>query len=185
MKYKKIYNEIFSNNIEYNNHIIDRDRYNFAINEVINKNYKKIIDISSGRGYYIKYLMEHDKTIDITSTDISKFNDIDIRFIELDLVNKEDYLKLNPQYDFLTCLDVLEHIEEEYIDQVLEFLSNIATNFCFSIANHSDIQKGVELHLIQKNKEWWDNKLNNYFTIYNSYSIYNNRLYCYILKSKV
>lgn len=184
MKYEEIYENVFNNKPNYNVHISDKDRYDFVIEEVIFNKYKKIIDISSGRGYFIKYLSELKQDIDITSTDIKKFNNIDVKFIELNLTQKSDYLKFVEKYDHLSCMDVLEHIEEKYIDDILQFFCTLSNKFCFTIANHSDVQNGVELHLIQKDVEWWNNVLSKYFIIKKDFKKYNDRLYCYVLESK-
>lgn len=184
MNTEEIYKNVFQKNPNYNVHISDKERYNFVINEVIVNNYKKIIDISSGRGFYIKNLLKRINNVDITSTDLFKFNNIDIKFIKLNLSNVDDYVNITEKYEFLSCLDVIEHVGEEHLDNIFTFFSKILNNFCFSIANHSDIENGIELHLIQKNKKWWDDMLSNYFDIKNSFVKYNNRLYCYVLKNK-
>jgi hypothetical protein len=160
------------------------DRYDFVVEEIVKNNYKKIIDISSGRGLLIEAIKNVNPNIDITSTDLSKFNEIDVKFIELDLTNKNDYHKVIEKYEFLSCLDVLEHIEEKYIEDILIFFKSLAENFIFTIANHSDIINGIELHLIQKDKIFWNILLTKHFEIVDTFSKYNNKLYCYILKNK-
>jgi hypothetical protein len=184
MDYLKIYEGIFNEYENYDNHIGYIDRYNYIIKEISKYSYKKIIDISSGRGVLIKLLQNKFSDIKICTTDIKKFNDIDVDFIKLDLTNKIEYNNIIDKYDLLLCLDVLEHIEEEYIDDVLNFLSSISENFCFSIANHSDIKNNYELHLIQKNKKWWNTKLKKYYKIIKTFNKYDNKLYCYILTKK-
>lgn len=184
MDYTKLYGDIFKGNEEYNIHIQDRDRYDYVINEIINNNYKKIIDISSGRGFFIKYLREKSELIDITSTDLSKFNDLDIKFIRLNLMNKSDYNNVVETYDFLSCLDVLEHVEETNIEDIFIFFKALSNNFCFSIANHPEVYDDIEYHLIQKDKFWWDDTLSKHFDIIESFICYDGLLYKYILKSK-
>lgn len=184
MNYIDIYKNLFIKKDNYNVHILDKERYDFVINEIINNDHKKIIDISSGRGFFIKYLLEKKSAVEITSTDLEKFHNYDVNFIKLDLSNKSDFLNITEKYDLLSCMDVLEHIEEKYIEDILLFFTGLSNNFCFTIANHSDIHNGVELHVTRKNKDWWDKKLNNYFTIKNSFVKYDNRLYCYVLEKK-
>lgn len=184
MDYLKIYEEVFKNYDDYDMHIGYYDRYNYILKELNIKKYQKIIDISSGKGILIKILQEKFPSIDICCTDIKKFNDINVNFIKLDLTNKNDYNNITDKYDLLLCLDVLEHIEEKYIDDILEFLLSLSTTFCFSIANHSDIKNNYELHLIQKNKKWWNKKLKKYYKIIKTFNKYDNKLYCYILTKK-
>lgn len=184
MDYLKIYEEVFNNYDEYDMHIGYHDRYDYILKELNTKKYQTIIDISSGKGILIKIIQEKFSNIDICSTDIKKFNDINVKFIKLDLTNKDDFNNIPDKYDLLLCLDVLEHIEEEYIDNILEFLSSLSATFCFSIANHSDIKNEYELHLIQKNKRWWNKKLKIYYNILKTFNMYNNKLYCYVLTKK-
>ncbi len=115
---------------------------------------------------------------------MEKFHNYDVNFIKLDLSNSSDYDKFTETYDLLSCMDVLEHIEEKHINDILSFFCKLSQKFCFTIANHSDIHNGIELHVTRKNKEWWDKKLNNYFNIKNSFVKYDNRLYCYTLEKK-
>ena len=185
MEYRKVYDEIFKKE-SYNVHDSDIDRYHFVIDEVINNNFKTIIDISSGKGNLIKLLLNLNQDLKITSTDINKYHSFDVEFFEIDLSNNianNENLK-NKKYDILTCLDVLEHLEEKYIDGILKSFSLLSNRVLLNIANHSDIQNGVELHLTQKNFEWWNSKIENYFNIESIEVKYNNRLYVYNLKTK-
>lgn len=185
MDYVEIYESVFNNYDDYDKHIEYYDRYNYILEELNTNKYQKIIDISSGKGILIKIIQEKFSNIDICSTDIKKFNDINVNFIILDLTNKDDYNNITDKYNLLLCLDVLEHIEEKYIDDVLEFLSSLSTTFCFSIANHSDIKNEHELHLIQENKKWWNKKLKKYYKIKKTFNLYNNKLYCYVLTKRI
>jgi hypothetical protein len=181
--YVNVYKNIFSQNNIYNEHINDRERYDFVIDEIKKNNYNKVIDISSGRGNMIKCIKDIFPDINITSTDLLKFNDIKVDFIQLDLTSENDRNSVRDKYDFLSCLDVLEHIEENEINNILRFFKSISKNFCFSIANHSDVQNGVEVHLIQKDKIFWDKILSEHLCIVESFIKYENKLYCYVLKT--
>lgn len=182
--YNAIYNNVFSTKQGYNVHIKDKDRYDFVINEVTNNGYHKIIDISSGRGYLLKYLKESIKDIDITSTDLEKFNDYDVSFVKMDLSKEDEYNNIQDTYDFLSCLDVLEHLDIKHTNGILSFFSKLSDNVCLTVANHSDMPSGIQLHLVQENKTWWDNIISIYFTIDSSFSNRNGDLYSYVLKSK-
>lgn len=178
------YNKVFLNK-NYNNHENDLIRYEFVLNEIKKNGYRNIINISSGRGYLIKEIINNMTNVDILSTDINKYHNIDVKFKNLNLCNKETFKQLsNMNFDVLSCLDVLEHIDYVYIDEILLFFSTLSNNICLSIANHSDIQEGVELHLIQETHYWWTEKLTKYFNVLNFNSMYDNRLYCYVLKVK-
>jgi 2-polyprenyl-3-methyl-5-hydroxy-6-metoxy-1,4-benzoquinol methylase len=179
MDYEKIYTGIFQTQ-EYNN--FHRGAFDFVLEEINKHHYKKIIDISSGRGLLLKIIQEQHPEIDLTSTDLVQFNDLDVQFISLNLTNQTDYNKITEQYELLTCLDVLEHLEESSIEGVMQFFKKIAKNFCFTIANHSDVFNGTELHLIQKEKQWWDKILSKHFEI--DSSLDRTDLYSYILRRR-
>ncbi|CAB4130773.1 Glyco_tranf_GTA_type domain containing protein [uncultured Caudovirales phage] len=178
-----LYEKLFQTK-DYNDHIKDLSRYNFVLEHIASTNPKSVIDISSGRGCLLRALPD---TVKITSTDIKKFHTIDCEFLPLDLTKIDDTLFQRRQFDLLTCLDTLEHIPASAIDSALKFLSSLAINACFSIANHSDKANNIELHLTQEGKEWWENKINKYYYIISSKSeckYDKNHLYTYTLVSK-
>jgi len=71
--------------------------------------------------------------------------------------------------DLVVCTDVLEHIEEDKLLNVLQDLKRCIKNVAFFTINTGPAQKkladGRNTHLIQKHKQWWKNRLAAYFTI--------------------
>ena len=71
--------------------------------------------------------------------------------------------------DLVCCIDVLEHIEHEFIDNVIRQLSEITVNFgFFTIATGPAVKSlpdGRNAHLIQKPSSWWLPKLVPYFEV--------------------
>jgi hypothetical protein len=71
--------------------------------------------------------------------------------------------------DLVCCIDVLEHIEPELIDNVLKDLSKIVTKIGFFTIHQGPAGKtlsdGRNAHLIQKPTSWWLPKLCEYFEI--------------------
>jgi hypothetical protein len=71
--------------------------------------------------------------------------------------------------DLVCCIDVLEHIEPELIDNVIYELSTITLNFGFFTVHMEAAKKilldGRNAHLIQKPSSWWLEKLIKYFDI--------------------
>jgi hypothetical protein len=65
--------------------------------------------------------------------------------------------------DFVVCLDVLEHIEPECLDDVLDDLKRCARKGVFlTIATgpaKKSLEDGRNAHLIQQNFAWWAPKL--------------------------
>lgn len=71
--------------------------------------------------------------------------------------------------DLVVCIDVLEHIEPDLIDNVLDDLQRITTNFGFFSIHLGPAVKtladGRNAHLIQQPPEWWREKLESRFHI--------------------
>jgi hypothetical protein len=183
MEYKKIYESSFSDR-GYNVHDDSELRFQYVLNFLKDKNFNNVIDIGSGRGNLIKVLKQHNNNINIVSTDLKKFHDFDIPFYEINLCDRDNFKMFKEkQFELLTCLDVLEHIEKKCVDYVLYKFSLISEYSVLTIANHSDVLNGVELHVIQENMTFWLPYLNKYFEVVDQREHYNGRLYLLILKS--
>jgi hypothetical protein len=94
-------------------------------------------------------------------------------------------LKVNPVYrpydpafpeygdpqsaDLVCCIDVLEHIEPELLDNVIAELASITTKFGFFSVHMGPAAKtladGRNAHLIQKPTSWWLPRLCQHFDI--------------------
>ena len=62
-------------------------------------------------------------------------------------------------HDFVTCIDVLEHIEPELLDNVLDDLKRVVARHGFFTVHTGPAMKvlpdGRNAHLIQHGAEWW------------------------------
>jgi hypothetical protein len=71
--------------------------------------------------------------------------------------------------DLVCCIDVLEHIEPELLDNVMQDLSRITVNLGFFSIHMGPAGKtladGRNAHLIQKPSSWWLKRLTDYFEI--------------------
>jgi hypothetical protein len=71
--------------------------------------------------------------------------------------------------DLVCCIDVLEHIEADYLASVLKELATLVTKFGFfsihSQAAKKTLPDGRNAHLIQKPSSWWLPKLCEHFEI--------------------
>jgi len=71
--------------------------------------------------------------------------------------------------DFVVCVDVLEHIEPEYLDTTLKDIARCLLKVGYFIINTQPAVKllpdGRNTHLIQKGKYWWENEISKYFVI--------------------
>jgi hypothetical protein len=90
--------------------------------------------------------------------------------------------------DLVCCIDVLEHIEPELIDNVLQDLANITTKFAFFSVHMGPARKvladGRNAHLIQKPSSWWLEKFIKHFEILhlNVHQIMGDGFYIFITK---
>jgi 16S rRNA A1518/A1519 N6-dimethyltransferase RsmA/KsgA/DIM1 with predicted DNA glycosylase/AP lyase activity len=70
---------------------------------------------------------------------------------------------------FVCCIDVLEHVEPEYIDQVLDDLQRVVANLgYFTVAVDPAtkiLEDGRNAHLIVQPVEWWAQKIQARFAI--------------------
>jgi len=70
------------------------------------------------------------------------------------------------QFDMVICTDVLEHIEEEFIDAALDDIYNYAKHYVFlNIATQPAVKvlaDGRNAHVTVKSKKWWKEKLDKY-----------------------
>lgn len=90
-----------------------------AWNYIISKfNVKTVTDVGSGRGFAAKWFLEHNcKTIAIEGLHDNVVNAI-VPTIEHDLTVSSHVT----DSDFINCIEVVEHIEEKYLDNLLDTL---------------------------------------------------------------
>jgi hypothetical protein len=71
--------------------------------------------------------------------------------------------------DLVVCLDVLEHIEPEKLQMVLNDLRRCTLSVGYFVIHTGPSSKvladGRNAHLIQENREWWEQKLKLHFRI--------------------
>ncbi|MBF0326249.1 MAG: hypothetical protein HQL42_14410 [Alphaproteobacteria bacterium] len=62
-------------------------------------------------------------------------------------------------HDFVTCIDVLEHIEPELLDNVLDDLARVTRRFGLFTVHTGQARRvlpdGRNVHLIQEGPAWW------------------------------
>jgi len=114
----------------------------------------------------VKKIFEDSKFISISDYGAGKKN-LEKKLLELGLKNFEyyPYDPVFPEYgsakeaDIVCCIDVLEHIEEVYLSNVLDELKIITIKLgFFTIATRPAskfLKDGRNAHLIQKPASWW------------------------------
>ena len=84
---------------------------------------------------------------------------------DFNLMHMDSFIK-KYGFNLVLVLDVLEHIEEKNIDKTLIAIKDYGTNFLFSIPYIGDPNLDLDItHVTKKTKEWWVNKLSEYFKI--------------------
>jgi cyclopropane fatty-acyl-phospholipid synthase-like methyltransferase len=164
MDYKETYTNLFSAK-NYSIHNFNELRYQITNDFVKKNNIKNIIDIGSGRGVLLDFLIEENPEIKILSTDLENFHNLNFDFKKIDLSDNKTFFEVNEKYELLSCLDVLEHLEENLLDDVFSWFSKISENQVLTIANHSEILNGKEIHLIQENLDYWEPIILNHLEI--------------------
>lgn len=90
--------------------------------------------------------------------------------------------------DLLVCLDVLEHIEPELLDNVLADLHSVCANLgFFSIHTGPAIKilsDGRNAHLIQEPNSWWLPQLSRYFEVQHLETLSNQSGFWVLVKRK-
>ena len=104
---------------------------------------KRILNYGAGAGVFTKA--------------ISRMN-VDV--VEYDPAVNGKKKKPKEQFDFVVCLDVLEHIEEKYIEAVLDELKWYIKKagfftICLKPAVKHTLPDGRNAHILLKSKEWW------------------------------
>ncbi len=124
----------------------------------------------------VKTIVEDAKLNSISDYGAGKKN-LQKRLMELGLKDFEyyPYDPAFPEYgqpkeaDLVCCIDVLEHAEENYLDNILDDLKKITKKFGFYTIHTGPAAKvladGRNAHLIQKPPSWWLPKMCNRFEI--------------------
>lgn len=80
-----------------------------------------------------------------------------------------DFAKEPEPAEMVTCIDVLEHIEPDFLDNVLNDLKRVTEKVGFFTVSCVPAQKtlpdGRNAHLIQEPPEWWLPKITDRFTL--------------------
>ena len=176
--YAEWYDIIYSKRPKYNP--IDKQKLDI-VKQALSKIDKRstLLDVGCGRGHFLKQFID----MGITSFGIEPSKECSIRYLNNlphEVTDFESYAEKLPEdlYDIVFCTDVLEHIKPEDLDSFLFHLSRTAPYSLLGIANHSDVQEGMELHLIQKPWEWWEKELlKHYTTVEFRISLHDNKFF--------
>ena len=121
---------------------------------------KSIVDVGCGNAW-LRNKVKHDGYIgiDIASIfkDRAKVWASNERFLHLDL--RYPQAEEIPQSDIAICMDLLEHIDESAIDQVIKNTLKLGKETVFGIALFPHVVDGDVLHVTLKSADWWRKKV--------------------------
>ncbi len=131
----------------------------------IDKN-KKCIDLGCGRASLSKYFSKY------TGIDVSAFIVKQNQSTRTGLFlhqSLDNLYEITEAYDVAICSDVMEHIPEDEIHNVLKSISSLnVQNYYFAISTRKSVfldMNGNNLHLSVLTASEWINHLSNYFKV--------------------
>ena len=117
---------------------------------------KSVLDYGCGKGDLKPLLVKHAPQLDVREYDPAVPGKIQM-----------------PQpADIVCCLDVMEHIEPEFLEDVLQHIRGLTIHCCVMRVSLRPAQKiladGRNAHLILEKPEWWTGKIAPHFNILKS-----------------
>lgn len=111
------------------------------------------LDYGCGKGNLVKHLASlYGKSLTI---------------IGFDPAVKEWSQKPNQTFDFVSCLDVLEHVESKFINSALEEISDLTDKFAYIAIDLQPavktLKNGRNAHIMLAPFEWWSSKISEHF----------------------
>ncbi|MES2790047.1 MAG: glycosyltransferase, partial [Planctomycetota bacterium] len=162
-------------------------RYVYACDAIsaLGPHAESLLDVGTGRGDFLRIAQGTFPGLHLLGVDVGRFHQQPISHLNVDLCSdggREVIQQL--RFDVISCLDVLEHLPESDLAQVLSSLATACQWAVVTVANHSDMLDGVELHLTQRPAEWWRSLLGDFFEITAEAEHYAGTLYAFRLRSK-
>jgi hypothetical protein len=82
---------------------------------------------------------------------------------------QEQYAADPEKHDIVACFDVLEHVEEQCVDNTLRFMAKrCGVSALFQIAlieAHKVLPDGRNAHITLKNPDWWRERIRRHFSV--------------------
>ena len=120
-----------------------------------------VLDYGTGKGFLVDHLrseLPSSITVDGYDPSVDKWS-----------------TKPDSKYDILTCIDVLEHIDIDKIDNVLKDINNLTRLFCYVSIDLQPAVKTLEdgrnAHVMLAPSEWWITRFSQLFPCMVSFPI--------------
>mgnify|MGYP003137373477 FL=1 len=131
--------------------------YKYQIWDIILRNkYKHILDYGSGKAKFHKLLFNNLKTPGAP---------LNINIVAYDPGYEPFSTKPTGRFDFVMCIDVMEHVQEDKVEEVLADIFNFADDVFLAISCYPATQtllNGKNAHYTIKEPQWWKEKLKPY-----------------------
>jgi 2-polyprenyl-3-methyl-5-hydroxy-6-metoxy-1,4-benzoquinol methylase len=159
MNQRDLYNKIYTLNGNYNHNLDYKLVHVLKFVEGIKG---KILDAGCGEGYYLRGLLK--EGYDVYGVELSEVCcKMHLEKIPHECSSIIEHALKNIKYEAVICSDVLEHISYEEVEANILALASMASKALIGVANHSEIQQGHELHIIQENELYWEDLLSKYY----------------------
>jgi 2-polyprenyl-3-methyl-5-hydroxy-6-metoxy-1,4-benzoquinol methylase len=134
--------------------VVTAKHYPLICELVIKKKCSSILDYGCGKGHFLDYASQKLEGVKAEGFDVA---------------NSKYSLMPHGQFDMVTCLDVLEHIEYGFLSNVLHEIQGKTKKYFFcSIANYpagKKLSDGRNAHLIQVPFGYWFTTLSTFFRV--------------------
>jgi|TARA_R100001530_G_scaffold84337_1_gene58766 uncharacterized protein YlzI (FlbEa/FlbD family) len=131
--------------------------YKHHIWDIIHRNkYKHILDYGSGKAKFHKLLFNTSKTPGAP---------LNINIVPYDPAYEPFSTKPTGKFELVLCIDVMEHVQEDKVEEVLEDIFSFANDVFITISCYPATQillNGKNAHYTIKESEWWKEKLKPY-----------------------
>jgi SAM-dependent methyltransferase len=116
---------------------------------------KTLLDVGCGRGWMLDYA----ESLGLNAYGLEIVPEL-CKDPRVRPMKSAESLPVNAQYDIVTCLDVLEHLAPEQVDDAIEELHRVSERFIvLSIPHWPCPWNGIETHLSVHPRSWWEKKL--------------------------
>jgi hypothetical protein len=131
--------------------------YKHQIWDIVQRNnYKNILDYGAGKATFHKLLFNNTKIPGAP---------LNINIVPYDPAYEPFSTKPTGKFELVLCIDVMEHVQEDKIDEVLADIFSFGDNIFITISCYPATQillNGKNAHYTIKEPEWWKEKLNPY-----------------------
>ena len=131
--------------------------YKYQIWDIIKRNkYTNVLDYGCGKAVFHKLLFNNNKTPGAPQgINITCYDPAYVPFSK----------KPEGQFEFIICTDVLEHVQEDKVEEVLADIFSYGNNVFLTITCYDATQillNGKNAHYTVKEPDWWKQKLEPY-----------------------